>query len=510
MEKLDYQNKVILAPMVRIGTLPTRLLALKYGADIVYTEEIIDRKLLTTKRVENKVLRTVDYVCSDSTVVFRTHPSEKSRLVFQIGTANAHIALQAAKKIENDVAAIDVNMGCPKEFSLKGGMGAALLKKPETIKQILTTLVQGLSVPVTCKIRLQPEMKDNISLVKMIESTGVSALGIHGRLTEERPRHPNRNDTIKSLAQLLSIPVIANGGSKEILNHEDIAKFKEATGASSVMIARAAEWNTSIFRKQGILPVKDVVKEYLKIAIEMDNDFPNTKYCILNLMHVNMDQKEGLDTQVAKCIQEISEIWGLQDFYDSVLLDRKSRQETVDHFLGIKKRKTEDGKPLIEMPMRFIKKDYPTGISPKQMVYMWTVKHEKDKAVFETAERSEDRCYKSIMKLDGAKYTASFWEKSKQLAEQAAAIVGLTVLGEEDGRKTDVTSPNDDIAEAWSRHFRSSDIDVTYSHKDMKKRMTLSDSSNGVYIDNDSFKVDRNEGDQDSTCVDSVYPSLGS
>ena len=31
-------NKVILAPMVRIGTLPTRLLCLRYGADLVYSE----------------------------------------------------------------------------------------------------------------------------------------------------------------------------------------------------------------------------------------------------------------------------------------------------------------------------------------------------------------------------------------------------------------------------------------------------------------------------------------
>jgi len=35
---MTYEGKVILAPMVRIGTLPTRLLALKYGADIVYAE----------------------------------------------------------------------------------------------------------------------------------------------------------------------------------------------------------------------------------------------------------------------------------------------------------------------------------------------------------------------------------------------------------------------------------------------------------------------------------------
>ena len=33
-----YKNKVILAPMVRIGTLPMRLLSLEYGSDLVYTE----------------------------------------------------------------------------------------------------------------------------------------------------------------------------------------------------------------------------------------------------------------------------------------------------------------------------------------------------------------------------------------------------------------------------------------------------------------------------------------
>ena len=38
MSRLTYSNKAILAPMVRIGTLPARLLALKYGADIVYSE----------------------------------------------------------------------------------------------------------------------------------------------------------------------------------------------------------------------------------------------------------------------------------------------------------------------------------------------------------------------------------------------------------------------------------------------------------------------------------------
>jgi tRNA-dihydrouridine synthase 2 len=48
-----YSNKIIMAPMVRIGTLPMRLLALTYGADLVYTEELIDWKILRTDRVVN-------------------------------------------------------------------------------------------------------------------------------------------------------------------------------------------------------------------------------------------------------------------------------------------------------------------------------------------------------------------------------------------------------------------------------------------------------------------------
>lgn len=51
--EIDYTNKNILAPMVRCGTLAFRLLALEYGADIVYSEEIIDYKMINTKRIVN-------------------------------------------------------------------------------------------------------------------------------------------------------------------------------------------------------------------------------------------------------------------------------------------------------------------------------------------------------------------------------------------------------------------------------------------------------------------------
>lgn len=37
---------------------------------------------------------------------------------------------------ENDVAAVDINMGCPKPFSIAGNMGAALLQNPERAKEV--------------------------------------------------------------------------------------------------------------------------------------------------------------------------------------------------------------------------------------------------------------------------------------------------------------------------------------------------------------------------------------
>ena len=53
-------------------------------------------------------------------------------------------------------------MGCPKSFSLKGGMGAALLTQPEKVREILSSLVKAVKIPVTCKIRILPSLEDTL------------------------------------------------------------------------------------------------------------------------------------------------------------------------------------------------------------------------------------------------------------------------------------------------------------------------------------------------------------
>lgn len=100
-------------------------------------------------------------------------------------------------------------MGCPKEFSLKGGMGAALLRQPEKAKAILRKLVNGLKIPVTCKVRVFDSIEETIELCKGLADTGIAAITVHGRTQAERPQHQNHADRIRAVSESLSIPVIA-------------------------------------------------------------------------------------------------------------------------------------------------------------------------------------------------------------------------------------------------------------------------------------------------------------
>ncbi|XP_014481075.1 PREDICTED: tRNA-dihydrouridine(20) synthase [NAD(P)+]-like [Dinoponera quadriceps] len=440
-KRLNYENKLILAPMVRIGTLPMRLLALDYGADIVYTEELVDRKLLRSIRRENDVLGTIDYIDNtDGTVAFRTCPRERDNVVLQIGTSDPARAAQVARMVEKDVAGIDVNMGCPKNFSIVGGMGAALLSKPQQASSILRELIETVSIPVTCKIRVLPDLKETLQLCDTLTSTGIEAIAVHGRTINEGPQHSNRNHVLKQISERLPIPMIANGGSKDIQNHSDILRFKKETGSSSVMVARAAEWNCSVFRKEGPLPMDDVIKSYLKYAVDCDNPPSNTKYCVQNILRELQDSILGKKFLNAQTLEQICELWELGDycrskmkeFQDKGLLGRFQvspdmlDEDTKDDCIS-QKRKIHEEEDVAMMRFAFLRSNYTRDEElPKTRLLKWTKDQHKKMPVYDT--RRNEKLFCSIVTVDGRKYGSSFWEKNKKWAEQGAALVCLYFL----------------------------------------------------------------------------------
>jgi tRNA-dihydrouridine synthase 2 len=264
-----------------------RALAVEMGASMVYSEEIVDKKIIKTLRSENVQLGTVDYSLpsaksdSDGPIVFRTYRDEK--VVFQVGTADATLALQAANHIARDVRAFDVNMGCPKHFSISGGMGAALLSKPDVVEDILKTLKRNLNIPVTCKIRLLDSEANTVEFMRRIEKCEVNALAVHARHIPDRSSYAAAIDELASTirAANLSIPIIHNA---DIFRFEEIEQMKKTTGAQSVMIARGAQWNASVFRREGPLPVYDIMQRYLDLAVKYDNHPKNTKYALVKMI----------------------------------------------------------------------------------------------------------------------------------------------------------------------------------------------------------------------------------
>jgi len=333
----DYRGKNVLAPMVRVGTLPMRLLAAEYGADIVYGEELVDKRVMHCRRFENNILNTVDFLDKNDKLVYRTCPEEYGRSVFQIGTGDAVTALKAAEIVCGDVAAIDINMGCPKHFSTSGGMGAKLLKQPETVRDILTTLRRNLPTtkPLTCKIRLLEKVEDTVELVRIIESCGVTAMGLHGRYVPQRPREPAHWNLIKEVVAAMSVPVIANG---DIFRHADFQRMRDETGAASSMCARGAQWNASIFSSEGLRPVPEVIREYVKRSILTDNPYQNSKYVIKEMMVVDTGLETAEAKAVNKCnsLHDLAKLFKVEDYYAEVMRERDNTQISKKRTAGEK------------------------------------------------------------------------------------------------------------------------------------------------------------------------------
>lgn len=287
-----YAGKLVLAPMVRAGELPTRLLALRYGADLVWGPEIIDKKLIQCERQVNEKLDCVDYVVAGaSSPVFRTCPKlERGKIIFQMGTATPSLALEAALKVVQDVDGIDVNAGCPKHFSIHSGMGSALLKTPDRLCDILKELVDKIGKPynksISVKIRLLETQDSTLQLVEKLCGTGISHLTVHCRTTPMRNREAPIRDYIKQIykvCQAHGVTLIMNGGIKSRSHFKKLQSDMELPRDIGGMMADCAEQNPTAFL-DAPLAWYDVAKKYVEIAHEYDNHVGNTKYMLSRIV----------------------------------------------------------------------------------------------------------------------------------------------------------------------------------------------------------------------------------
>ncbi|MDP3917437.1 MAG: tRNA-dihydrouridine synthase family protein [Nanoarchaeota archaeon] len=231
MEFPKLKNKLILAPMAEVTSLPFRLLCRKYGASMAYTEQI---SALAITRNSPQTLNLA-----------KTSPDD-SPVGLQLFGRNPDILIDASKKLHKDFDVIDLNMGCPSKKIVREGYGSALLKEKDKIKEIISSLTANIPKPITVKMRSGFKKEEALKLSKLMESAGCSAITIHAR-TQEQGYSGNADwNLIKQLKENLSIPIIGNGDVTDPISAE---KMLNETKCDYIMIGRAARNNPFIFKQ---------------------------------------------------------------------------------------------------------------------------------------------------------------------------------------------------------------------------------------------------------------------
>lgn len=229
---INITGDLALAPLDGFSDHPFRKICKEMGAALVFTEFI---NSLDVAQKLNDLEKRVFFSKSQHPIGFQVYGNDPQRIVY------AAILLQEYKP-----DFIDLNLGCAVRRVVARGAGAALLKTPEKIRQIATSLVNTLDVPVSAKMRLGWESgtENYLEIAQLLEDCGISMLSVHARYRDENYQEAAHWETIRQIKSKISIPVIGNG---DIFSLEDILRMKSETNCDGVMVGRGAIGNPWIF-----------------------------------------------------------------------------------------------------------------------------------------------------------------------------------------------------------------------------------------------------------------------
>jgi len=169
---------------------------------------------------------------------------------------------------------------CPQRIAKRGNYGAFLMDNLPVVKSLVEKLAENLQVPVSCKIRLFPNLEDTLKYARMLEEAGCMLLAVHGRTRDEKDGKKFRADwkAIRAVKNAVRIPVLANGNIRHMDDVRDCLEETEVEGVLSAETLlenpalfagfRTAEWvsESEGTNVDGKLDQADLLIEYLKLC----------------------------------------------------------------------------------------------------------------------------------------------------------------------------------------------------------------------------------------------------
>ncbi len=267
------ENPFFLAPLAGITDAPTRRIAHEAGAAVTYSEMISGKGLLYGDRNTERLLSIYE---------------DEGPVAYQIFGCEPDVMEYTARTLApRRNQWIDINMGCPVPKVVRNGEGAAMMKDPELVYEVVRAAVRGARngaadigadpKPVTVKIRsgFTEETKNAAEVARAAEAGGAAAIAVHGRTREQYYSGGADWEQITKVKEAVSIPVIGNG---DVFSGEDAVRMLRQTGCDFVMIARGALGNPWIFREALALyhgqdkPEEPSVRERIETLIRHFDD----------------------------------------------------------------------------------------------------------------------------------------------------------------------------------------------------------------------------------------------
>jgi nifR3 family TIM-barrel protein len=204
----------------------------------------------------------------------------------QVFGADPEIVAQASRIIaDNGADLIDINMGCPVKKVIKTGSGAILMKDPDLVARIVTSVKKAVQIPVTVKIRSgwRGGSINAVEIARIAEDSGADAITIHARTADQGYSGKADWKIIAEVKKAVKIPVIGNG---DIWHPQDAVKMLRETSCDAVMVGRGALGNPWIFKgiiqacsgqMENYLPSLDQRQKMIKNHWEMEAQFLGSK-----------------------------------------------------------------------------------------------------------------------------------------------------------------------------------------------------------------------------------------
>uniref|UniRef100_A0A7M4ECR5 tRNA-dihydrouridine(16/17) synthase [NAD(P)(+)]-like n=1 Tax=Crocodylus porosus TaxID=8502 RepID=A0A7M4ECR5_CROPO len=279
--------RYVVAPMVDQSELAWRLLSRRHGAHLCYTPMLHAQVF-----VRDANYRKENLYCD-------VCPEDRP-LIVQFCANDPEVFVQAAVLAQDYCDAIDLNLGCPQMIAKRGHYGAFLQEEWDLLQRMIWLANEKLSVPITCKIRVFPEIDKTVKYAQMLEKAGCQLLTVHGRTKEQKgPLAGVASwEHIKAVRKGQGIPGLAPGCT----SFPCPAPPQHTMGCLRISVFCSPEGNLhnpALFEGQNPL-VWEMAEEYLEIVQQYPCPLSYVRAHLFKLWHHPLQVYQQLRDELAK------------------------------------------------------------------------------------------------------------------------------------------------------------------------------------------------------------------